>query len=91
LPAMRTVAGVEQLPGTAFYLWFARYPVLLKRNSDYIDFGDLAFGSGAPGVRPSFQLHIELKGEHPHAWLIWRGKRRSELTLTSAPFNWLND
>ena len=91
LPAMRTVAGVEQLPGTAFYLWFARFPVLLEQDGQHIDFGDLAFGGGAPGVRPAFQLHIEFNEENPRAWLIWRGQRRSELTLTSAPFNWLND
>lgn len=91
LPAMQTVAGVEQLPGSAFYLWFARYPVLLEQNEDHIDFGDLAFGSGAPGVRPAFQLHIKLTGDQPRAWLIWRGERKSELALTSAPFQWLNE
>ena len=91
LPAMRSFAGVEQLPGTAFYLWFARYPVLLDQSDRHINFGDIAFGSGAPGVRPSFQLHIDRGGEQPRAWLIWRGERRSELTLTSAPFQWLNE
>ena len=91
LPAMRSFAGVERLPGAAFYLWFARYPVLLEQSAQHIDFGDLAFGSGAPGVRPAFQLHIDLQGEHPRAWLIWRGERRSELTLSSTPFQWLNE
>lgn len=86
---MQTLAGVEQLPGAAFYLWFARYPVLLERNDRYIAFGDLAYGSGAPGVRPAFQLHIALAGERPRAWLVWRGERRSELTFASAPFGWL--
>jgi len=103
LPAMHTVDEVEALPGTAFYAWFARYPVLLEKNSDYIEFGDLTYGAGAPGVQPTFQLHIDLKGDapddgstlaaraagnaHPRAWLIWRKSRKSELTFTSAPFN----
>jgi len=105
LPAMHSVKEAAGLPGTAFYRWFARYPVLLEMNSEIIKFGDLAFGGGAPGVNPAFQLHIDLKGNkpsessmdahatgrelQPRAWLIWRGDRRSELTLTSAPFNWL--
>ena len=91
LPAMQSVKGVEQLPGTAFYLWFARFPVLLGQGDGYIDFGDLAFGGGAPGVRPAFQLHIDLNSDPTasRAWLIWRNDRKSELTLSSAPFNWL--
>jgi len=105
LPAMHTVKQAQGLPGTAFYAWFARYPVLLKQHADYIEFGDLAFGGGAPGVRPAFQLHIDLKDgasesnsalsahasgiTHPRAWLIWRDNRKSELTLISAPFKWL--
>ncbi|ATX78823.1 inner membrane protein [Mariprofundus aestuarium] len=107
LPRMQTVEGWGLLPGTAFYAWFARYPVLLDRSENHIDFGDLAFGSGAPGVRPAFQLHIDLTGSadgngstmaahaaenrQPRAWLIWRGERRSEMTLTSAPFSWLSE
>jgi len=107
LPAMHTVKEAEGLPGTAFYSWFARYPVLLKKSDNRIEFGDLAFGGGAPGVRPSFQLHIDLTGEispgtqldahaattqeiQPRAWMIWRGDRKSELTLTSIPFNWIS-
>lgn len=105
LPAMHTVKEAEHLPGTAFYQWFARYPILLEKNDDFIKFGDLAFSAGAPGVNPAFQLQIDLKGVNqsastiaahaaeqpqPRAWLIWRGNRKSELTLTSAPFNWMN-
>jgi len=102
LPAMHTARAAEHLPGMAFYAWFARYPVLLKQNEHFIEFGDLAFGGGAPGVRPAFRLHIALKGDaaasssaqtagssNPRAWLIWRQNRKSELTLTSAPFGWL--
>ncbi|MDQ6982481.1 MAG: metal-dependent hydrolase [Mariprofundus sp.] len=100
LPAMHTLKGTTQLPGTAFYAWFARFPVLLEQNQQFIDFGDLAFGAGAPGVRSSFQLHIDLtdsdpaipnnsnETSQPRAWLIWRGNQKSELTLRSAPFNW---
>ena len=105
LPAMHTVKGLGVLPGTAFYQWFTRYAVLLKQDKDFIKFGDLAFGGGAPGIRPAFQLRIDLNGDlaengsslvahasentNPRAWLIWRNDRKSELTLTSAPFNWL--
>jgi inner membrane protein len=93
LPAMHTVKDIAQLPGTAFYAWFTRFPVLLKQDKTAIDFGDLAFGGGAPGVNPSFQLHIALPGNNtalkPHAWLIWRNDRKSELQQTTTPFNWL--
>ncbi len=103
LPAMHTVKNIDQLPGTAFYAWFTRFPVLLRQDSESIDLGDLAFGGGAPGVNPSFQLHIDLKSDlkndlqnsnpasKPQAWLIWRGDRKSELKQTTAPFNWLPD
>ncbi len=93
LPAMHTVNHVDQLPGTAFYAWFTRFPVLLKQDKDAIDFGDLAFGAGAPGVHAAFQLHIDLPGSNassqPRAWLIWRNNRKSELKQTTTPFNWL--
>ncbi|MFQ5519234.1 MAG: metal-dependent hydrolase, partial [Mariprofundus sp.] len=93
LPGMHTLANVPALPGTAFYSWFARYPVLLEKNDDFITFGDLAFGGGAPGVQPAFQLQIDLNGNNPvdnsnidahttdnpqtRAWLIWRNNRKS--------------
>ena len=102
---MQSVKEAEGLPGTAFYKWFARYPVLLKKSATEMEFGDLAFGGGGPGVRPSFLLHIDLQRNEainsgmdahasamtgkPRAWLIWREDRRSEMTLTSAPFHWL--
>jgi len=93
LPAMHTVKDVEQLPGAAFYAWFARFPVLLRQTDDTIDFGDLAFGAGAPGVNPAFQLHIDLPDKQalsqPRAWLVWRHGRQSELRQTKAPFKWL--
>jgi inner membrane protein len=105
LPAMHTLKDMDKLPGTAFYTWFARYPVLLKHNDIFIEFGDLAFGAGAPGVRQTFQLYIDLQGnnrtdhatttahtageQRPQAWLIWRRNRKSELTLSSTPFDWL--
>jgi len=94
LPAMHTVNHVAQLPGVAFYAWFARFPVLLKQEKDAIDFGDLAFGGGAPGVNASFQLHIDLPDNKAlsksRAWLIWRNDRKSELKQTTTPFNWLS-
>jgi len=102
LPAMQSVKDVELLPGTAFYAWFARFPVLLAQHHNAIDFGDLAFGGGAPGVNPSFQLHIDRVNSdpatpagsvitsRPRAWLIWRNDRKSELMHTSTPFQWLS-
>jgi len=94
LPAMHTVKHFNQLPGTAFYAWFTRFPVLLKQNKHAIDFGDLAFGGGAPGVNPSFQLHIDLPDNstktQAHAWLIWRNDRKSELIQTTTPFHGLS-
>jgi len=97
LPAMHTLKNAEQLPGMAFYAWFARYPVLLKQDKQSVDFGDLAFGAGAPGVNSSFLMHIDLSDgnsatpatEDTRAWLIWRGNRKSELTHTGTPFSWL--
>jgi len=92
LPGMHTVKNLDSLPGTAFYQWFARYPILLKQDKDSIEFGDLAFGGGAPGVHPAFQLRIhahDAETNKPRAWLIWRNHRKSELTYTAVPFNWL--
>jgi len=31
LPAMHSVKEAKGLPGTVFYSWFARYPVLLEK------------------------------------------------------------
>ncbi|MDQ6996422.1 MAG: metal-dependent hydrolase [Mariprofundus sp.] len=93
LPAMHTVNHIDQLPGTAFYAWFSRFPVVLKQNQHSIDFGDLAFGAGAPGVNASFLLHIDLPVNEsiskPRTWLVWRNERKSELIGISTPFNWL--
>lgn len=101
--AMHTVKGVDALPGTAFYAWFASYPVLLESNENKIVFGDLAFGAGAPGVRSAFELQIELQTElkqgdlkeaaialrPARAWLVWRNDQKSELSYSSTPFSWL--
>lgn len=91
LAAMHTVQEATSLPGTDFYAWFARYPVLLSKDHETMRFADLAFGGGAPGVRPAFELHINLNEQNQavRSWLIWRGDRKSEITHTSAPFNWL--
>jgi len=97
LPAMHTVKHLTSFPGTAFYDWFARYPVLLEQNDKQTTFGDLAFGGGAPGVRPAFQLQINLEDrtegdisekQPTHAWLIWRNDHKSKLDPTSPPFSW---
>ncbi|RLL52192.1 metal-dependent hydrolase [Mariprofundus sp. EBB-1] len=105
LLAMHTVNDVHSLPGAAFYTWFASYPVLLEKGENMIRFGDLAFGAGAPGVRPAFELQIEgykvtlnhgnkenhLSGpSQARAYLIWRNKHKSELTGSEVPFGWFN-
>jgi len=77
LPAMRALPDIRALPGARFYLWFARFPVLLERGPDRLVFGDLRFGAGVLPGSP-FQLEINT-GKQPRAWLIWREGRRSEL------------
>jgi len=76
-PAMRTLPGIRALPGARFYLWFARFPILLERGADRLAFGDLRFGAGVLADSP-FRLEINT-GKKPRAWLIWREGRRSEL------------
>jgi len=78
LPAMQSVAGLDKLPGVAFYQWFARFPVLLSQDDKHLIFGDLRFGAGVDGAEAPFMLDIEL-GADPSAWLLWREGRRSPL------------
>lgn len=92
LPAMHTIANIDTFPGAAFYAWFARFPVVLAQNDDMIELGDLAYGGGAPGTSPSFQLHIAYdhhSADHARSWLIWRNGHTSELTTSERPFSWL--
>jgi len=91
LTAMHAIHGAMQLPGAAFYRWFARFPALLIQNQSQLEFGDLAFGAGAPGVHAPFRFHIERRSsnEPPHAWLIWRDDRCSELRGLNRPFDGL--
>ncbi|MDQ6970077.1 MAG: metal-dependent hydrolase [Mariprofundus sp.] len=83
LAAMHTVKDVDQLPGTAFYQWFASYPVVLEHDDQHLVFGDLAFGAGANAVPPSFELRIDLHQTETHhkarAWLIWHSNQATEL------------
>ncbi len=81
LPAMRAVAGLEGLPGVAFYRWFARFPVLLFRNDAAIELADLRFDTGTGG-ESAFRLRVEL-GDAPRAWLIWHDDQRSEIRFLS--------
>ncbi|PIO90236.1 MAG: hypothetical protein COS82_01865 [Zetaproteobacteria bacterium CG06_land_8_20_14_3_00_59_53] len=78
LPSMQAVAGLDSLPGVAFYRWFARFPVLLGRDDRHIVFGDLRFGAGMDGAESPFMMQIDL-GDTPSAWLIWREGKRSAL------------
>jgi len=76
-PAMRAQPGIRGLPGTAFYSWFARFPVLLEHRPEQWIFGDLRFGAGSNPDSP-FRLEIN-EGNPPRAWFIWQGSQRSEL------------
>lgn len=82
-PALRNLKDIEQLPGIAFYRWFARFPVLLEKSEKHLLLGDLRFET-MDLKREAFRLRVEL-GEHPRAWLLWRGEKRSELTDVEAP------
>jgi len=83
LPAMRGVSNISHLPGVAFYRWFARFPVLISRNEQAIEFADLRFET-MNMERKAFRLRIDL-GENPRAWLIWREDRKIDLTESEAP------
>lgn len=77
LPAMRAMSGIDDLPGVAFYRWFARFPVLLRSNARLLEFGDLRFGAGlVPDT--AFRLRIILD-EPPTARLLWHKERGSKL------------
>ena len=84
LPAMHSLKHWERVPGTAFYQWFARFPVLLKESDSMIEFGDLAYGGGVEGVDASFRLQVDKPStasvKPPKAWLIWRGNRKTAIT-----------
>jgi len=82
-PAMRDTADIDQLPGIAFYRWFARFPVLIKRDQNMIEFADLRFES-MNMKREAFRLRIEL-GKHPRARLMWRKDRGIDITDAKAP------
>jgi|AMFO01.1.fsa_nt_gi Predicted membrane-bound metal-dependent hydrolases len=71
--AMRAVPGVRSLPGSRFYLWFARFPVLLEQSPEKWVFGDLRFGAGSI-PNPPFRLEID-RVPKPAAWLVWRRHR----------------
>ncbi|WP_407942741.1 metal-dependent hydrolase [Mariprofundus ferrooxydans] len=88
LPAMSSLKVQRELPGMAFYRWFARFPVILEQDDRHIECGDLRFGAGVAGQKSAFRLRIDL-GSNPKAWLIWRGESKSELTQRTAPFQWL--
>jgi len=89
LPAMRAFTDINGLPGVDFYRWFARFPVLLRRDDTIVEFADLRFDTGTNG-ESAFRLRIELK-DTPKAWLVWRGDRKSEITEAIAPGDgWLS-
>lgn len=83
LANLQSVEEAKNLPGVGFYRWFARFPVLVEKNGNYMEFADLRFETMKMD-RQSFRLRIEL-GEQPKAWLIWRGEQKHELTDVKAP------
>ncbi len=83
LPAMRGVANIDHLPGIAFYRWFARFPVLVKRDEHTLEFADLRFETMTM-KREAFRLRIEL-GDNPRAWLLWSRERKTDMTGATAP------
>ncbi|RMG93050.1 MAG: metal-dependent hydrolase [Zetaproteobacteria bacterium] len=72
---------IPEQSALAFYLWFARFPVLLDKEPDYVEYGDLRFGAGVPGSRAPFRLRISRRGVHSQAWLIWSDQRITPLPL----------
>lgn len=86
---MRALTDIDGLPGVDFYRWFARFPVLLRRDGALIEFSDLRFDTGTGG-ESAFHLRIEL-GNAPKSWLVWRGDRKSEISEAIAPGDgWLS-
>jgi len=87
LSALRSLENIEELPGIAFYRWFARFPVILEKSDRHLLLGDLRFET-MDLKRDAFRLLVELdgaSGEKSKAWLLWRGERKSDLTDIGAP------
>jgi len=88
LPAMRSIANIDQLPGVGFYRWFARFPVLLKRDQHMIEFADLRFET-MDMKRVAFRLRIELGDDlleqKARAWLIWKKEKKIDVSEATAP------
>jgi len=61
-PAMRSLTGIDGLPGVSFYQWFARFPVVLQKDSESLEFADLRFFAGPLQDSP-FRLMIEMQPE----------------------------
>ncbi len=61
-PAMKSLTGIDGLPGVPFYRWFTRFPVVLEKNSESLEFADLRFFAGPLQDSP-FRLMIEMQPE----------------------------
>ncbi len=66
------------VPGLDFYLWFARFPVIVRRDVTRIELGDLRFGAGQPDVQSAFGFRIELK-PRVRGVLVWHPGRETVL------------
>lgn len=61
-PAMKSLTDIDRLPGVSFYRWFARFPVVLRKDSESLEFADLRFFAGPLQDSP-FRLMIEMQPE----------------------------
>jgi len=71
----------ETSGGARFYLWFARFPVTLRRDERGIEAGDLRFGIERDARRWPFRLRLHAGG----ARLIWREGRETPLSSEQRP------
>ncbi len=78
-PTMKSVRDIDKLPGVNFYTWFARFPVLLKRNNTFLEFADLRFYAGSMDDS-HFRLKIHIS-DRPGAWLIWSPRLKNRIGM----------
>lgn len=71
----RLGADASAPAGLDFYLWFARFPVVLNQQNGVTAAGDLRFGIARDARRWPFRLRLEGN----QAWLIWRDGRKTLL------------
>ncbi|MFQ5355488.1 MAG: metal-dependent hydrolase [Mariprofundaceae bacterium] len=79
LASMTSIQDIDKLPGVNFYKWFARFPVVLQKNDELLEFADLRFYTGR--LEDShFRLELNM-ADSPEAWLIWSEKLRGPVGM----------